>query len=59
MVQGVAQGIGPLLLDALLDATDSYSALYLVMAALALVGVGLLAKAGRPVRPAAKGAVGR
>ncbi len=58
MVQGVAQAIGPLLLASLLDATGSYSALYLTMAALALVGVSLLAKAGRPVRPEAKGAVG-
>ncbi|MEK7213999.1 MAG: MFS transporter, partial [Chloroflexota bacterium] len=55
MIQGVAQAIGPLLLASLLDATGSYSTLYLTMAGLALAGVSLLAKAGRPVRPGARG----
>lgn len=51
MVQGMAQAFGPLALASLLDATGSYSALYLTLAGLAVAGVVCLTAAGKPRRP--------
>lgn len=50
MLQGTTSAVVPFLLAVLLDHTGSYSALYLIVAALVLVGVTLLAMVGKPHR---------
>jgi MFS family permease len=51
LLQGVTSAIVPLLLAALLDRTGSYTALYLIVAGLVMVGLALHATVGRPRRP--------
>jgi MFS family permease len=51
IVQGAANASVPLLLATLLDRTGSYTTLYLIVAALVTVGLGLHAVVGKPRRP--------
>ncbi len=55
MLQGLMNASVPLLLAALLDHTGSYTALYLIVAALVSCGIALHATVGKPVRPAPRG----
>jgi MFS family permease len=51
MVQGINQAVVPLGLAWLLDATSSFSVMYLTLGAFVAVGLVLLTKVGRPAHP--------
>lgn len=51
LLQGLTSAIVPLLLAALLDHTGSYTALYLIVSGLVLLGLALHAIVGKPRRP--------
>ena len=54
MVQGINQAVVPLGLAWLLDATGSFSVMYLTLAGFVAVGLVLLTKVGRPAHPSAR-----